>query len=125
MEHLSLRLAWHNDGWNGCVCKDPKKNTYCIGNQSFPGTLIAEQRDLERECQIAGTSCAKLQEVIACSNSINAFGLDTIKNRSIPPTFFNKDAEIYYYDMPPQQLVHGLMKQCTVTKRINIITIRN
>ena len=101
MEHLSLRLAWHNDGWNGCVCKDPKKNTYCIGNQSFPGTLIAEQRDLERECQIAGTSCAKLQEVIACSNSINAFGLDTIKNRSIPPTFFNKDAEIYYYDMPP------------------------
>jgi hypothetical protein len=23
MKHISLRLAWHDDGWNGHVCKKP------------------------------------------------------------------------------------------------------
>ena len=23
--HISLRLAWHDDGWNGHVCKKPKQ----------------------------------------------------------------------------------------------------
>jgi len=21
--HMSLRLAWHSDGWNGHICKNP------------------------------------------------------------------------------------------------------
>lgn len=21
--HMTLRLAWHNDGWNGRICKQP------------------------------------------------------------------------------------------------------
>lgn len=103
MKHLSLRLAWHANGWNGKVCNNPKKNTYCIGNQSFPGSLIAENRDIEWESQedVAGQPCSNFDCVMPCSNSINAFGLETIKNHSVPPAFFNKDAEIYKFDMPP------------------------
>jgi exodeoxyribonuclease V alpha subunit len=44
--HLSARVAWHMDGWNGRVCRDPASNTYCVGSASYPGDLIAEQRNL-------------------------------------------------------------------------------
>ena len=29
--HVTARLAWHSDGWNGAVCKAPEENTYCVG----------------------------------------------------------------------------------------------
>ena len=51
--HISARIAWHMDGWNGCVCKDPRSNTYCVGNYSYPGTLIREKRDLPWEEEVA------------------------------------------------------------------------
>ena len=28
--HLSVRLCWHDSGWNGNVCKVPEKNTFCV-----------------------------------------------------------------------------------------------
>ena len=24
--HITARLAWHTDGWNGTICKAPEKN---------------------------------------------------------------------------------------------------
>lgn len=27
--HLSIRVPWHDYSWEGCVCKNPEKNTYC------------------------------------------------------------------------------------------------
>ena len=47
--HVTARLAWHSDGWNGHICKDPQKNTYCVGSHSYPGDMIAERRDLAWE----------------------------------------------------------------------------
>ena len=37
--HLTARLAWHTDGWNGSVCRFPERNTYCVGYKSFWQTL--------------------------------------------------------------------------------------
>jgi exodeoxyribonuclease V alpha subunit len=54
--HITARLAWHNDGWNGAICKDPGRNTYCVGWKSFPGDVIARERDLEKEKCLAGCS---------------------------------------------------------------------
>jgi len=45
--HMSLRLAWHNDGWNGNICRNPNNNTYCIGQHSYPGTRILENRNIK------------------------------------------------------------------------------
>lgn len=28
--HISARMAWHMDGWNGRVCKEPAANRYGI-----------------------------------------------------------------------------------------------
>ena len=35
--HMSVRLAWHSDGWNGHICKKPCENVYCVGQHSYPG----------------------------------------------------------------------------------------
>jgi hypothetical protein len=27
--HLSVRLCWHDSGWNGAICRNPERNTFC------------------------------------------------------------------------------------------------
>ena len=54
--HLSTRVAWHMDGWNGLVCQNPERNTYCIGPKSYPGQMIREQRNLKLEQENVGVS---------------------------------------------------------------------
>lgn len=34
--HITARIAWHDDGWNGRVCAKPEQNTYCVGLRSYP-----------------------------------------------------------------------------------------
>ena len=29
LRHISIRVPWHDDGWNGCICMKPKANTAC------------------------------------------------------------------------------------------------
>ena len=101
MKHLSLRLAWHNDGWNGHICKDPKSNTYCIGQRSYPGDMIRQKRDIDWEMSVCGKSCAKIDGIPPCCNSINAFGAETITAYAKPPDFFNDDTKTLEYKVPP------------------------
>ena len=28
--HLSVRVPWHDNKWNGCFCKDPRNNASCM-----------------------------------------------------------------------------------------------
>lgn len=30
IHHLSVRIPWHDNGWNGTVCNDPVNNTACL-----------------------------------------------------------------------------------------------
>ena len=30
LRHISIRVPWHDNGWAGCVCKDPKRNGACL-----------------------------------------------------------------------------------------------
>ena len=45
--HLSARVAWHMNGWDGRICRDPASNTYCVGPASYPLGFISEARDLD------------------------------------------------------------------------------
>ena len=91
--HLTARLAWHNDGWNGAVCRAPEKNTYCVGCKSYPGDVIARERDLELEKHFAGCSGTQLEGYVPpCSYSYNAFSRGEAPNASNPPDFFFGEA---------------------------------
>src|SRR5688572_7151418 len=86
--HLSARLAWHMDGWNGRICQKPAANHYCIGPHSYPGEKIKENRDLAWETKVAGQPCSKIDGIPPCVFSINAFGPDALTAADDPPEFF-------------------------------------
>ena len=100
--HMSIRLAWHNEGWNGHICQKPCENTYCIGQHSYPGNLIAGTRDIEYETAHAGESCADNPCAVACGLSVNAFGKEPIEVRVDTPDFWKKtDADPIKIELPP------------------------
>ncbi|MDZ4818446.1 MAG: AAA family ATPase [Planctomycetota bacterium] len=99
--HMSARVAWHMDGWNGHICQNPAANTYCVGPHSYPGEMIAERRDLPLEVADAGKCCTKIGHIPACCYSINAFGKETIKAFSEPPNFFKDDTRRAEWELPP------------------------
>ena len=100
--HLTARLAWHNDGWDGSVCRSPERNTYCVGCKSFPGDVIARERDLKRELLLAGRAGGKLEGYIPpCNYSYNAFGLGRAGAASNPPDFFFGGAKRHAWELDP------------------------
>ena len=30
LRHISIRVPWHDSGWNGTICQNPKRNTACL-----------------------------------------------------------------------------------------------
>lgn len=100
--HLTARLAWHDDGWNGRVCERPDCNTYCVGMHSYPGDVVARERDLEKEMSQAGKPLTKLcgADLPPCIYSINAFGPEPIRGYSNPPDFFRGGALRTEWDIP-------------------------
>ncbi len=101
--HITIRVAWHNNGWNGHICNEPEKNTYCIGLKSYPGDYIKGARDLEWESRkdVKGKPCGSLTSGMPpCGVSINAFGSEKMKAKINAPTWFNKEAKPALVDIP-------------------------
>jgi len=56
VRHVSVRVPWHDDGWNGSVCLAPQNNLACLKLKN-----IAESKDDAEEAEIAGRHFASLQ----------------------------------------------------------------
>lgn len=68
--HLSVRLAWHDRGWDGRVCDSPHLNAHCIVHQH-----IRDSRDDELERKSAGIALADLDGWLPpCSRDPAAYG---------------------------------------------------
>jgi len=106
--HISVRLAWHDDGWNGHICKNPQNNTYCVGPHSYPGELIAIERKLDVEETYKGKHCSEINAkegiIPPCCFSINAFGKYEIYAKTNPPEFFNDGTQPKVWKMPPNSV---------------------
>ena len=57
LKHLSIRVPWHDNGWNGTVCKNPGFNSACL---NLP--RISETRDDELEQKNASKYIDELNE---------------------------------------------------------------
>lgn len=101
MKHLSARLAWHDSGWNGHICKRPKQNIYCSGRYSYQGDMIAETKDPDWEEENKGKNCNDLEFIPPCCYSINAFGKESVWCYAKPPEFFRDNTEIKRWELPP------------------------
>jgi exodeoxyribonuclease V alpha subunit len=98
--HISARMAWHDNGWNGTVCRNPKGNTYCVGQFSFPGDLIAEHRDLSKEITAAGKPADKSGFILPCMANVNAFGSVPISGQMAPPSWFKDGTDDKTWQIP-------------------------
>ncbi|NOX19959.1 MAG: hypothetical protein GXO99_01670, partial [Nitrospirae bacterium] len=74
--HLSARLAWHDKGWNGCICGNPKLNVSCMVHEH-----IRDGRDEEFEIQNAGKSLKDLStdKLPPCSRDPGTFSCNGFK----------------------------------------------
>lgn len=55
LQHVSIRVPWHDNGWNGTVCKNPKFNTACL---KLKGIADSKQEDAEEA--VAGQAVPEL-----------------------------------------------------------------
>jgi len=49
IQHLTLRVAWHDSKWNGLVCAEPSANSFCVMLDR-----VREERDDAKEDSIRG-----------------------------------------------------------------------
>lgn len=79
IKHLCVRMAWHDNKWNGKICKNPQDNSYCVGEHSLLSDRIRRRRNLDIECRedLSG-ALPELDKMDGyqppCFWSINAFG---------------------------------------------------
>jgi len=63
-KHLSVRAAWHDNQWNGTICRSPSQNTYCLSlpriyegkeqwedGENIPGCHWSDLKDRRPPCQ--------------------------------------------------------------------------
>ena len=55
--NLSIRVPWHDSGWEGHVCSNPQKNISCLHLKN-----IAENKDVEFECSLMGKKIKDLSQ---------------------------------------------------------------
>ena len=86
----------------------------CVGPSSYPGEMIAENRNVEYQKKCAGQPCATLKEPPPCIYSINAFGREAITAYADPPDFFKGGAKRETWRMPastiavwPYEVMYG------------------
>lgn len=75
--HLTVRMAWHDNNWDGKVCQNPSANTYCTGAHSLLSGRIEKRKDLDLEEKHKGQLVSQhfeAKNVPPCYWSINAFG---------------------------------------------------
>ncbi len=70
MNHLNVRVAWHDNCWNGTVCKSPSDNSFCVDLDR----IRLERNDTDEE-KVAGTSFCNLRpdELPPCKAESAAF----------------------------------------------------
>ena len=67
-QHISVRVPWHDHGWNGTVCKDPQGNNACLRLKNIAGS-----RDDKAEMAICGQCMAEHVDSVCCIGEGGAF----------------------------------------------------
>jgi exodeoxyribonuclease V alpha subunit len=78
--HVSVRLYWHDHGWDGAICQDPRANVWCEAHEH-----IREYKDVEAEAAEAGRPVANATAKPPCEGSIQAFSRSRNKILIYPP----------------------------------------
>jgi len=70
-QHISVRVPWHDNGWNGTVCQFPGENNACLRLKN-----IYENRNDAEEIDVCGQCMEHLEEKVPCIGEGSAFMCD-------------------------------------------------
>lgn len=100
IKHISVRVPWHDNGWNGTICKTPKANSACLVLKN-----CAEKRDDDKEDMLSGKSIKDLHQddYPVCASERGVFMADFQ---------FRKEVEHPYFKGSPK--THGHLKLTTI-----------
>jgi AAA domain/UvrD-like helicase C-terminal domain len=103
MHNLSVRVAWHDNGWNGTVCRKPSSNAYCLDLDR-----IRVERDDHYEDSVAGLPFADLDlnKMPPCQAESGAF-----MNAATRTRLFNHP----YSQLSGTRETHGHLRPTRVT----------
>lgn len=91
MQHISVRVPWHDAGWNGKICSNPLGNTYCI---ALP--RIGDTRDDDWEAANAeAVFDPEGQRLPACAAERGAFMSETAYERRFPHPYARQNNALY------------------------------
>ena len=57
LQHISVRVPWHDNSWNGTVCQNPSRNTSCLKLKN-----IVDAKNEGAEVRLAGRSLSVLDQ---------------------------------------------------------------
>ena len=89
--HLSARLTWHEDSWNGRICRNPTLNAACMVHEHVRNARKDDIEEAHRGVAIAVVR-AKTGYLPPCQRDANAFGSgkfvirhdDPLEGRALP-----------------------------------------
>ncbi len=103
LRHLSIRVPWHDAGWNGTVCGDPGNNASCLRLVN-----IHERRDDSVEIQLRGRCLDELErrQQPPCVAERAAFMADFPISRTVQHPYFETSSAHKHYlptrvEIPP------------------------
>ena len=87
LRHFTLRVAWHDNAWNGTICKDPTANHYCNGYHSLLSERlrIDKEKNMDKELLHAGKSLSEIDYLPPCYWSVNINGAKPLEVKHYNP----------------------------------------
>jgi exodeoxyribonuclease V alpha subunit len=92
--HVSVRLYWHDNAWDGSICRDPKRNTWCEMHEH-----VKENKDVEAEFKSRGLSIAESAVCPGCEVSSQAFARRPNEILVAPPDWMRPRVKPVTFDM--------------------------
>lgn len=105
VSHATLRVAWHDNKWNGSICNNPENNTYCNGFHSLLSERIRKRKEENMAEEIAnkGKKLSEIDYLPPCFWSINLFGNESVKVKHDNPAAPN--LELLEDDLPKNSML--------------------
>ena len=105
LKHLSVRVPWHDNKWNGTICTNPLQNSACLNLEK-----CAQDRDDNYETQMAGMSLKVLnnenKKLPPCIGERATFmSSDAIEIKKTHP-YSNNSGESIYNSLHPARLTY-------------------
>lgn len=99
-QHLSIRVPWHDHGWDGTICEYPDSNNSCLRLKN-----IYENRDDANECALCGQCMQQHENELPCIGEGGAFmsDVDLVKVTEHPYKKYNSAAHKHFL---PTEIVY-------------------